>query len=327
MLVPGNAVVIPHVRPDGDAVGSVLGLAQVLDQLNHRVAVISPTEYPADFRFLPDTERILVATEQPVQAEKLLGSADLIFVLDCGTLERIGSLGQLVEQSNAVKINIDHHKDFEAFTPLAFRDVYASSTCELVFRLVREAGLLDMITPACADALYLGMLTDTGGFRFPSTTSHLHRMVADLIDKGANFPRIYNELFNQNSENRTRLLGYALCEGLTVLAEQRTAYIKIPLAVQRQWPVGVGGTEGFVNYGLTIKGNVLSVLMLEEEDRIKMSFRSVGSFPANDLAKHFQGGGHHNAAGGKSLLSLAETEAEFLRILASYQEQLVSPEA
>jgi bifunctional oligoribonuclease and PAP phosphatase NrnA len=325
LLKARRTVVLPHARPDGDALGSTIGFAMFLESLNHSVRIISPTEVPQDFFFLDGAENIINAEKHPEEAAALIARAELICVLDCSSLNRTEQLAPFVTQNtSAITVHMDHHRDFEAFAKFQYWDIHASSTSELVYRLMRELSLSERISPASAEALYTGLLTDTGGFRHSNITSEVMHIAAELIGRGANPTRIQAALYNQNSEGRTRALGYALSDGLRVLPQFRTVIIRVPHSVITVNQLGAGGTEGFVNYGLSIKGVVLSVLLLETPDRIKMSFRSVGSFPANEVAKHFDGGGHFNAAGGRSQSSLNDTEDQLIQLLDSFKTALMS---
>lgn len=317
-----KVAVVPHLRPDGDAIGSCMAVKLWLQQLGHQVVVISPSEVSVLYHFLPGAEKILNAEVQPAQAEQELKSAELLIALDFSRTDRVGNLQAALESFSGYTLNIDHHKDSDAFADVFYWDASASSTCELVYRLMEELQMTDAITSPLADALYLGLVTDTGSFRFPSVSARVHRIVADLIERGCNFAAVHHFLGSSFSAERMQYLGYALSTGLQVWEDHHFAWIEIPLSIKEQYGYHAGYNEGIVNYTLAIRGVNLGVLLSEDTDRVKLSFRSVGEFPANELAKAFGGGGHHNAAGGISALSLPETRKKLVSLVKDYRDQL-----
>jgi len=317
-------VVIPHKNPDGDAIGACLGLYHYLKLNNHQCHIIAPNDYPNFLKWMPEEKSILKYDSQNKDSDKLIADADLIFTLDFNALNRIGEMGTTVEQAQGIKVMIDHHQKPDDYAQFMYSDVSMSSTCEMIYNFIEMMGDIDKITPEIATCLYTGIMTDTGSFRFSSTTSKTHKVVADLIDKGANNSEIHNNIYDANSYSRLQLLGRAL-SNLKVLPEYRTAYITLTQEELNTFNFKKGDTEGFVNYGLSLEGIVLAAIFIEnqQEGIIKISLRSKGNFSVNELSRaHFDGGGHTNAAGGKSNLSLNDTVEKFISILPNYKTVL-----
>ncbi len=317
-------VITTHHKPDGDALGSSLGFAQILKGLGHKVHVISPSDFPSFFDWMPGRNHILVFPEAISEASMLVKNADLICCLDFNHLKRINELGELVAQSKALKIMVDHHLDPQGFDDYRFWDTEASSTAELIYRLAFELGLQKLITAEVATCLYTGIMTDTGSFRFPRTTPALHRIVASLIEAGADNVAIHEQVYDQYTLSRLHFLGYCLKEKLVVINELNTAYFAISAEELDQFTIQTGDTEGIVNYALALSGIKLAVLMIQRHDIIKLSFRSTGDFPCNLLAnKYFNGGGHKNASGGMSIDNLSDTIKKFTDALVEFRQLLV----
>jgi phosphoesterase RecJ-like protein len=319
-------VIIPHIRPDGDAIGSSLACWNHFSQMGHKVNVLLPSESPANFRKLSGFGSMLNAEVEPEKCLQLIREADIIFGLDFGTVIRSGVLEKGILQANALKVHIDHHIDYEPFAQLEFRDQDASSTCELVYRFFETMIPEVALSVATAECIYLGIVTDTGSFRYASTTAAVHRIAAALMTIGVEIEKVHRMIYNDFTESRTRFLGYALYEKLKLLPEYRVGYIMISKAEQERFQLQAGDTEGLVTFPLAIEWVRISVLMTEYDDMIRMSFRSVGNFSARALASHFGGGGHFNAAGGKSELDLAATESKLLAVLAAYADTEVISE-
>lgn len=315
---PRKIVILPHQKPDGDAMGSSLGLYHFLKNVHPETSVISVTDYPAFLKWMPGKPTVVIFPFKPAKAKSLIANADVIFCLDFNGLGRINELGAEVKKAKGLKVMIDHHTFPENFDDVRLWDEHASSTCELVYRLIAEEWQEKaQLTPDIATCLYTGIMTDTGSFRFDITTARVHRVVADLLETGIVVNKIHENVYDTSTENRLRLTGHALLNCLRVVPDKKTAYFVISKDDAQRYKIEAGDTEGLVNYGLSIKGILLSVMMLEDEDRIKMSFRCKGDFLVNEFAaKNFEGGGHQKAAGGKSLLSLEETEQKFLHLLS-----------
>lgn len=324
LSLPKHIVIVPHKNPDGDAMGSTLGLYHYLIKLNHKATVISPNDYPNFLKWIPGDNTVLKYDSQTNVCNELIEKADIIFTLDFNALHRTGDMETALEQSKTVKILIDHHQKPHSYAQYIYSDVSKSSTSEMIYDFIDMLGDIDYIDSKIATCLYLGIMTDTGSFKFPSTTSTTHRIIADLIDKGANNSYIHDQVYDTNSYDRLQLLGCAL-SNLKVIPELKTAYISLSQNELNKYNFKKGDTEGVVNYGLSLENIVLSAIFIEnkQEGIIKISLRSKGNFSVNDFSRaHFNGGGHINAAGGVSNLSLQETIKKFISILPQYSNAL-----
>ena len=317
---PATVVIIPHKNPDGDAMGSCLAWQGMLNQLGHSTSVIAPNDYPTFLHWLPGHDGVWIYENDQELADKLIAEADMVFTLDFNTLKRIDQMGARVAESAAKKVMIDHNQEPDDYADIMFSNPAIGSTCEFVFQIIDAMGLAKHINQDIASCLYTGIVTDTGSFRFPSVTSATHRAVATLIDAGANHSEIHEKIKDNARPDRLKLLGIAL-KNMVFISEYKTAYITISQDELDACNYQKGDTEGFVNYGLSVAGIEMAVLMTEskKEEMIKISFRSKGDLAVNLFAKtYFEGGGHINAAGGKSDKSLRETEAYFLKSLAAF---------
>lgn len=317
---PATVVIIPHKNPDGDAMGSCLAWQGMLNQLGHSTSVIAPNDYPTFLHWLPGHDSVLIYENDQELANKLIAGANIVFTLDFNTLKRIDQMGARVAESAAKKVMIDHHQEPDDYADIMFSNPAIGSTCEFVFQIIDAMGLAKHINQDIASCLYTGIVTDTGSFRFPSVTSATHRAVATLIDAGANHSEIHEKIKDNARPDRLKLLGIAL-KNMVFISEYKTAYITISQDELDACNYQKGDTEGFVNYGLSVAGIEMAVLMTEskKEETIKISFRSKGDLAVNLFAKtYFEGGGHINAAGGKSDKTLRETEAYFLKSLAAF---------
>lgn len=322
---PQHIVITTHHKPDGDAMGSSLGLYNYLIQQGHHVKVIAPTDYPDFLSWMPGNEEVIIYTEHTAEAAKLIDAAALIFCLDFNNLSRINEMGELVRESKALKVMIDHHLEPEDFDDYRHWDIKACATAQLVYDFI--ANLLnhkELINADVATCLYTGIMTDSASFRLPNTTSTVHRVVADLIDAGAVNWRIHELVYNSASENRLRFLGHCLTDCLEILPEYNTAIIAVGKQDIEKYNVNTGDTEGIVNYALSINSIRLAAFIVERDDKVKLSLRSKGDFPANDICKkYFSGGGHRNAAGGQSTDSLDNVIKQFKLILPEYKKLLI----
>ncbi|TYA84382.1 DHH family phosphoesterase [Seonamhaeicola marinus] len=321
---PKNIVIVPHKNPDGDAIGSTLGLYHYLIKGNHNTNVLTPNDYPSFLKWIPGEDTILKHDSQPAECEALIHKADIIFTLDFNAFHRTGNMATVLEQSEAIKIMIDHHQAPDDYATYMFSDVNMSSTCEMIYHFIDMLGDVAQIDATIATCLYTGIMTDTGSFRFLSTTSTTHRIVANLIEKGANNTQIHNNVYDSNSYNRLQLLGCAL-SNLKVIPESKTAYITLSQDELNTYNYTKGDTEGVVNYGLSLDGIVLAAIFIEDKQEgiIKISLRSKGDFSVNEMSRaHFNGGGHTNAAGGRSEKTLQETVEKFISILPEYNNAL-----
>ena len=320
---PKRIVITTHHKPDGDAMGSSLALYHYLLLKGHSVHVITPSDYPYFLHWLPGNAEVVVYPENMRKAKALVEESELIFCLDFNNLGRINELGAAIAGSSSPKVLIDHHLDPQNFDQFRLWNAEASATAELVYRFIAGMGDSGRINKAIATCLYTGIMTDSGSFRFPSTTAAIHRIIADLIDAGAENSRIHELVYDTWTESRLRFLGYCLSEKLEVLPEYRTALISLGRGELQRFQVSTGDTEGIVNYALSIYNIKFAALIVDRTELVKLSLRSKGEFPANEVAKkYFEGGGHHNAAGGQSKEPLEAVVKKFKSILEEYKELL-----
>jgi phosphoesterase RecJ-like protein len=324
---PKKVAIVTHFKPDADALGSSLGLAGFLRKKGHEVTVVSPSDYPDFLAWLPGHESVVAITkttnEPREAAERAFATADIIFCLDFSSLSRINDLGSSVNASPAIKVMIDHHQEPEDFARYRLWDVSSASTAGLIFELIDLLGEKSSIDLSIATCLYAGLMTDTGGFRHNNTRHKEFLIAAELVARGANPHEISKNIYDTNTLERLRMTGFALYEKLVVLPEFNTTYMAISAKELNQFQAQTGDLEGLVNYGLSIKGIKMAVLMYDRKEEIKLSFRSLGNFSVSDLARtHFEGGGHHNAAGGSSKMTLEKTLEKFLSILPQYKQAL-----
>jgi phosphoesterase RecJ-like protein len=322
---PKKIVITTHHKPDADALGSSLGMAGYLKKLGHQVSVISPSDYPRFLFWLPGNDSVICYQEQTDKMIRdLVENCELICCLDFGCFPRLEQMAGIFENAQKPILLIDHHINPSIQSTFNYHDVKAAATAQLIYELIVELGDKDKIDISIGEALYSGILTDTGSFKHPSTTKKVHEIAGELIDIGVNTSKVHNRIYDNNSEERLRFLGYMLSNKLRVLPEYRVAYFTVSAQELKKFNSQTGDTEGVVNYALSIEGMVMAAIMIERNDGVKLSFRSIGDFSVNDFAKeYFNGGGHKNAAGGASSLSLKETEAKFLQLIQKHQEQLL----
>ena len=321
---PKKIVIVPHINPDGDAMGSCLGLYHYLKRLGHKTTVISPNDYPEFLKWLPSDNQVMRYESDTDKSNQVISEADIIFTLDFNSLNRIGQMQTALENSKSLFVLIDHHQQPGDYAKFTYSDVSMSSTSEMVYHFISNLDDLDKLDKDIATCLYTGIMTDTGSFRFPSCTALTHKVVAHLIECGADNALIHNNIYDTNSYDKLQLLGCAL-NNLKVLPEYRTAYITLSSEELEKHNFKKGDTEGFVNYGLSIKGVVMAAIFIENihEGIVKISLRSQGTFSVNEFSRaHFEGGGHINAAGGKSDLPLNATVEKFISILPHYKNAL-----
>ena len=325
LTLPRRIVITTHHKPDGDAMGSSLGLYNYLIQKGHHVHVITPSDYPVFLQWMPNNTEVLTYPQNTEQANAYIAEAELIFCLDFNALNRIHEMGIKVQESPAKKVMIDHHLEPQDFDDYRYWSINACSTAQLVYEfIVQVMDEPDLINKDVATCLYTGIMTDSGSFRFPTTTPRVHIIVADLITRGAENWKIHQLVYDNFSESRLRFLGYCLLNKLVVLPEYKAAYISVSAEELKQFTITTGDSEGLVNYALTINGIKLAALIIERPDTVKLSLRSTGDFPANEICKkYFKGGGHRNAAGGQSDLSLDDTVLKFKEILIEYKSLLI----
>ncbi|MFZ9970361.1 MAG: DHH family phosphoesterase [Bacteroidia bacterium] len=309
-----------HHKPDGDAMGSSLGLAALLQGFCQQVQVITPTDYADTYQWLPGNDKVWVYEGMEAQSEAYLASCDAVFCLDFNRLSRINFLGEVVRELKCDKIMIDHHLEVEEFYHYALWDTRASSTCELIFDFYQKLTGAKLSLDA-ATCLYTGMMTDTGHFQYANTTPHTLNVAAELLAMGVDQVAIRERIFDSFSADRSRLFGYCLHEKMQLLAGGQVALIYLSAEELQRFNVQTGDTEGLVNFGLNIKGVRMSALVIDRTERVKMSFRSKGDIAVNEYsAQWFSGGGHKNAAGGKSEDSLENTVALFKKTVVEFQK-------
>ena len=320
---PKKVVITTHSNPDADALGSSLGLYHLLVQLGHETKVITPTDYPDFLYWMPGHEEVLVFdSDRERECRELVEEADIIFCLDFSGLTRIKKMAEPVGEARACKVLIDHHLDPEDFADYVMWDTGAAATAELIFDLIGKLGYQDKITVDMAELIYAGIMTDTGSFKHPSTTAKVHRIVADLIDLGADVNKVNRSIYDTNSLNRLRFMGYAFLKKLVVKPEYGIAYFVISAEDFERFDLKSGDTEGLVNYALSLRGIIMATIIIERKDEVKLSFRSVGDFAVNTFAnEHFSGGGHKNASGGSSDVGLDETVKKFEALTDSFKEK------
>eukprot|EP01136_Pigoraptor_vietnamica_P013902 Opistho-1_new@55446 len=310
---PAKIVVTMHQKPDGDAMGSALGLYHFLIAMGHEVTVISPTNWASFLDWMPGIDTVVDFEQQKEKSLGIINNAHVIFCLDFNILHRTKHMEQPLLAATCTKILIDHHQQpqEEAFT-YGISDTSKSSTCEMVYDFIVDSGNQDKLTLHTAECLYTGVMTDTGSFRFPATTASVPRMVATLKEIGLHHTKVHDNIYDNFLENRLRFIGYALVNRMEVLYEYNTALMYITRADLQRYNIKTGDTEGLVNYLLTIQGIKFGALVIDRDGERKWSFRSKGAFDVNAFArKHFNGGGHVNAAGGGSYDSLDANLASF----------------
>ena len=322
-------VCVCHQNPDGDALGSMLGWAECLRTIYSKdVYVVAPDQSPDFLHWLPGSERIIRYDKHPDRCSALLGDADLVFLMDLNTLSRTGEIGNLIAASPARKMLIDHHLGPDVDCDIMLSRPDASSTCELVFRLVWQMGLYERMNRLFAAQIYCGMMTDTGAFTFGNCTPDVFFIVGQLIAKGIDRNRIYRNVFHTFSENRLRLQGFLMYERLVVDTRRHASYYALSREDMKRFSFVKGDAEGVVNLPLQIKGHKLSISLREDTEKdnvVWVSLRSVDKFPCNEMAQRFfNGGGHLNASGGRLDCSLADAIVVAKQAIESYAELLES---
>lgn len=326
LIAPRQVIITTHRDPDADAMGSSLAWAAFLKKLDHKVTVISPTEVPDNLKWLdPDAEVLNFENRTGGRAAAIdaLQHADLVFCLDFSAMGRLKELAPFVSRATGTVVVIDHHLDPEPFAQVLISDTKAAATAQIIHALICEWDET-LIDTAIAEALYAGIMTDTGSFRHNSTTREVHLAVAHLMRYGLDVNKVHRLIFDNSPLSRLHMLGYSLTN-MVVKPEFRVSYMVLDQATLREYQSNSGDTDGIVNYGLQVADVVMTALFIERPNEVKISFRSVAEFSVRELANaHFEGGGHKNAAGGRSNLSLSATIEKFLGILPLYQEQLLA---
>jgi len=305
-------VITTHQSPDGDAIGSSLALFGYLVKKGFDVSVVVPDSFPQFLKWMEGADDIYVYDYEENVVKGLISEADLIFSLDYNDLTRVGGVGYLIEQSTAYKAMIDHHLHPADFADWMCSDTSSCSTAQLIYNFIEDFNDLDLIDDQIAEGIYCGIMTDSGSFRFPSVQAKTHLIAADLINRGLNHSRIHELVHDVNTLPKLHLLGFALNEKLRVLPNLPVAVIAISCEELSRFNYKKGDTEGLVNYALSLEGVQMAAFIKEDDNKVKMSFRSKGDIAVNEFSsQNFSGGGHKNAAGGVSFASFEETVTLF----------------
>lgn len=322
---PKRVCITSHRNPDGDAIGSSLGLYHYLIQSGHTVTVVFPSDFPVIFSWLPDSDKIVISDNDLPRARVALQSADVIFSLDYNALDRVDKIGDIIRAANRTpKILIDHHREPELFADFMLSDISASSTCELVYDFIHLLDDAEKITKTVGECLYTGIVTDTGSFKF-ATSPKLFRIVANLLECGVEDYRLQDLINNCLPERNLRLLGHCLANRMEVLPEFKTGIISLTKKDYETFDIQRGDTEGIVNYMLSMKDVILGCFVMEQPTIVKISMRSKGDFNVQEICRdHFNGGGHKNASGGYSHQSLKFTTDKLKNLLPLYKDKLLN---
>ena len=312
-----NVVITTHRGPDGDAMGSSLALYHLLKKLEHNVQIITPNDYAYFLHWLPGNKDVIIYEESKEKCKKITEKADLIFFMDLNNIDRIADYKECVRNLSSTKILIDHHQDPDySIADLVFSDTKSSSTAELLYKIINDLNLNHLIDTDISECLYTGILTDTGSFKYSSTTSNTHKIISDLIERGVNHSRIHDLIYDNSTIDKMRLLGYCLNKKLQIYEENNSAIISLNHEELKRFNFKKGDTEGIINYALAIKGIIFAAFIVEKDGIVKLSLRSKGNFKVNEIAKkYFNGGGHINASGGVSQLSVKETIKKLEKII------------
>ncbi len=322
---PFRVVILSHYNPDGDAIGSMLGLYWFLRKKGCRVNMAVPNEFPQFLSWMKGAEQILDFAGQKQQVEEELQKADLVFCLDFNEPDRLGGIKDLLEKTDVLKILVDHHPHPADFTDHVISDTSVSSTAELVYKLMLDLDGRDIIDATIGECLFVGIMTDTGCFSFNSSEPDTYRVVGELLETGIDKDHIHSMVYDNYTEERMRMLGYCLQENMVVLPELRTAYIYLSQEELNRYNHMPGDTEGYVNYPFSIRNIRVTALFIEKKNHVKISFRSKGDFAINNFAReYFNGGGHNNAAGGESNENLRDTIKKFESLIAKYSNEINS---
>lgn len=319
-----NIVLVSHVSPDGDAIGSTLGLWHFFNSQGKKATVIVPNNFPEFLKWLPGAREILCYDKRKEQADELIDKADIICCLDFNAAKRVDNMQEKLLSAGARKIMIDHHLYPEDFCKITISHPEICSTSELVFRLICRMGYWESLSYECAQCIYTGMMTDTGGFTYNSNNPEIYFIISQLLSKGIDKDDIYRKVFNNQSESRMRMMGFMLCNRMAVYHDFASALITLSREDMRGFNPQKGDTEGFVNIPLSIKGICFSVFLREDENMIKVSLRSTGDFPCNKVAEEFfNGGGHKNASGGEFYGKMEDAVALIKQAMVKYQDLLL----
>lgn len=317
-----SIIITNHLNPDGDAVGSAIGLYGVLKTLGIKAKMLMPNDYAPNLKWMVHSEEVSFFDQDPEQGAQWLAQADLLIHLDYNDPKRSGPMANAIQASKAKKLMIDHHQQPSDFCDWTYSDTSMSSTCEMVFHFLKAMDWHDLVDKDLAEAIYTGIATDTGNFRFSSTSPTTHQVASILLAKGVESQKVASRVYDTNSFSRFQLLGRAL-NGMEVWEDLHTAVISLSAEDLQACHFVKGDTEGFVNYGLSLAGIEVAAFMMPRDGQLKLSFRSKTTFDVNQFARqYFKGGGHRNAAGGSSDGDISATKAKLLAALQTYKEEL-----
>jgi bifunctional oligoribonuclease and PAP phosphatase NrnA len=319
-----DILIVSHRNPDGDAMGASLALYNLFITLGHKVNVIVPNSYPQYVNWIKGIDKSLVYEKNVEKCNAIFEKSNIVFAVDFNDLSRVREYNEHLLKNKSFKILIDHHPNPAPFADLSYSDTSVSSASELVYLFIKKLGYHNLLNKDIAESIYAGILTDTGCFSFNSSKKQTFDVVADLLSFGIEKDKIYSLVYDNYSYDRMKLMGHCLLNKLVYLPEYKTAYMSLTQADMKKFNFRIGDSEGFANLPLSIKGVRLAVLFTEKEDIVRLSFRSRGQIAVNEIAsKHYEGGGHYNAAGGESKEKLEKTIANFLQILPKYKDQLL----
>ena len=319
---PSDIVILSHRNPDGDAVGSSLGLSHYLKSQGHSVKIVLPSDYPDFLGYLPDVSDIIIYDDEEADGRRAIDQAELFFILDFNSFDRIDKVAEGLDTDRRPRIMIDHHLYPEPVADVMISDPSFSSTCEMVYQFICDLGHAGWVTREVADCLYTGIITDTGGFRY-ATSSRLFTIVAKLLEAGTDDYKIQDYIWNTMTEKQLRLLGHCLANRMELIPESRTGIIWLTQEDYKDFDIKRGDTEGIVNYVLRMPNMMIAAFIHEQPTIVKLSLRSKGDMDVQQICKtHFRGGGHRNAAGGASFAPLSTTINKFKKLLPDYADQI-----
>ena len=318
-----NVIITTHVNSDGDAIGSTLAMAGILRILGKKVHIITPNDFPGFLHWMEGAGDILIYYHQKNTADELVKEADLILCIDFNDSRRLEKAENVILEARAFKVLIDHHPDPSNFSDLVISDTSLGSSAELLYYLLQDMEYNHLLTKPLAESLYTGIMTDTGNFSFSCSYPEVWNTVSELLSMGIDKDKIFSHVYDNYSEKRMQLMGYCLYEKMQVFEDYHTAIIGLTKKEMEDFNHKPGDTEGFVNLPFSIKGVKLTALFLEKKDHVRISLRSRGDFSVNELSrKHFNGGGHKNAAGGELKMSVDDAIKKFREVLEEYKEEL-----
>ncbi len=310
-----NVVITGHINPDGDCLGSSLAVFMFLRKYGLQPVFFLPNDFPEFLNWLPFSSEIQIFDKENTNHIKIIDEAEILFVIDYNDTKRVGNIGEFIEKSKAYKIMLDHHLEPAYFCDLTISDINVSSAAEITYSFLKQINP-EFIDIDIAEAIMTGIIMDTGIFNFNSSNPETFILMAELLKIGADKQKIIHFVYNTSSESKLRMMGYVLNQKIKINYDKKTAVFSLSKSELNQFNYKPGDTEGFVNIPLTIKGVKFSIFFMESDNNIKVSLRSIGDFDVNEFArKHYKGGGHKNAAGGKSYKSMNSTLTEFENIL------------